>query len=204
MAGTRKPYIGPSESQSIANAKATDRPHLDAYWRSKDRRRADPPTNVDGLVAWFREQWELEMPDRLHARGVWSDSVTSRERQEGIQPQGGSLLGSPPLSGGMRQRLEGTAYAKDDDGDLIRPLAASLAALRRERRYGHDAVMAVAYSWWDWRSLIGRTFYRTERDGARVLVMKMPEDILEMVLKSSLERLWWLLAEREPHIRSVA
>jgi hypothetical protein len=64
--------------------------------------------------------------------------------------------------------------------------------------------MAVAYSGWDWRSLIGRPFYRTHRDGSRTLVMALPEDVLETVLRSSLERLWWLLAEREPHIRSVA
>lgn len=204
MSMTVRDRQGLSESQAIANAQATDRPHLSDYWRSRDRRRKAPPSNVDGLVAWYREQWELELPQALHAHGVWTDSVTGEERAKGMEPQGGSILGSPRLSGSMRVYTEASPYLRDDEGDLVRPLAASMAALRRERRYSHDLVRAVAYSHFDWRSLIGKPFYRREADGSRTLVMAMPEDVMETLLVATLTRLWQLLAEREPHISSAA
>lgn len=231
--------IGPSESQSVAmttHAPQTDRPHIADHWRSREKRRAQPPTNVDALVAWFAQQYAMEIPDRLHGTEPWADHGTlarevtyfDRERGErvtevkpGREGEGGSLLGSPK-DAGLIPYVDGPPHLRDDEGDLVRPMRSAMAALRHERKHGHDALVAIASFGFDWRKLIDRPFYRKEHrhgagpwcscsriaaddltDSRHVLVMQMPADILEDVLTRGLTRLWWLLAEREPHIREV-
>lgn len=239
--GTRGVYIGPSESQAIAeaNARANDakeRPHLDAHWRSRTKRREQPPANVDALVAWFAEHYAFEVPDRLHGVEPWADHGTPprevsyidrqtrelvREVRPGREGEGGSLLGSPK-DAGLIPYVDSGPNLRDDEGDLVRPMRSALAAFRHERRYAHDALIAVASFGFDWRKLIDRPFHRREHrhgtgpwcscsrhtaddvtEGRHVLMMQMPEDVLTAVLVSGLSRLWWLLAEREPHIREV-
>lgn len=234
---SRRPYIGPSEAQSAAEASRkptkvvpqTDRPYLEQNWSSRSRRRNvnDPPSNVDAFVAWFGEQWRLEMPEALHGSAMWVDRVSNSERQQGVEPVGGSLTGSLTYDAAFRMRLEEAPDIRDRDADLIRPLAASLSALKRAVPKQHDLLMAVAYAYFDWRSLIGKGFYVREHvhgqqgvesphwcvcprgqqadvtAARRTLVMALPEDVMEAVLMSALTRLWWLLVAREPYIRAV-
>lgn len=237
---SRKPYIGVSEAQSAAEAQAprgkptraapqTDRPYLEQNWETRSRRRNvnEPPTNVDAFVAWFGEQWKLEMPTALHGAAMWVDRVSSSERQQGVEPVGGSLTGSLTYDAAFRMRLEEAPDIRDRDADLIRPLAASLSALKRAVPRQHDLLMAIAYAYFDWRSLIGKGFYIRQHihgqqkpdetvwcvcarskdaditESRRTLVMALPADVMEAVLMSALTRLWWLLVAREPYIRAV-
>lgn len=226
------PRIGPSEAQSIAIAQR-DLPHLDDHRRSRTRRRPDaPPTNVDALVAWFAAGYQDEVPDRLHGKDVWADhgkparEVIDRETGErawlpAIEGVGGSELGSP-RDAGLIPYLDAPPHLRDDEGDLVRPMRSAMAAFRRERTWTGGLLLVLAEAGFAWRSLIDKAVYRAEHrhgegtwcrcprrdaddvtDSRRVVVMALPADVLEHTLVSALTRLWWLVAERETHIRSV-
>lgn len=235
----RRGDIGPSESQSqaMASAPPTDRPHLVQHWRSREKRRpAGPPTNVDALVAWFAEHYAMEVPDRLHGIEPWADHGTLprevtyvdrethqlvREVKPGREGEGGSLLGSPK-DAGLIPYVDSGPNLRDDEGDLVRPMRSALAAYRREKLYGHSLLMILAEHGFAWERLIDKAVYRKEHrhgdgpwcacsrgaaedvsDSRHIIVMALPRDILEDVLTRGLTRLWWLLSEREPHIREV-
>ena len=57
-------------------------------------RKGQRPKGFGPLLTWFSEVWAAELPERLHARGVWRDRLSKREADDGAQPVGGSLLGS--------------------------------------------------------------------------------------------------------------
>lgn len=227
---------GPSEAQSAA-LYDRDRPHLDAHWRSRKRRKPDgPPTNVDSLVAWFAQHYALEVPDRLHGVEPWADHGTHprevsfvdrttgelvREVKPGREGEGGSLLGSPK-DAGLIPYVDSGPNLRDDEGDLVRPMRSALAAFRRERHHGHSLLMLLAENGFAWEKLIDKGVYRREHrhgtgpwcycprregdditDSRHMLVMAMPREQLEDTLVRGLTRLWWLLSEREPHIREV-
>lgn len=233
--GSRGVYIGPSEAQSAALAER-DRPFGGENARSRRRRFDQPPGTVDGLVAWFAAEYTALIPDRLHGTATWADHgrpprevmVTNRETHErervvlpAVEGVGGSLLGSPS-DAGLVPYLDAPPHARDDEGDLVRPLRSAMAALRRERLWGHSLLVILASSGFAWRQLAGKAVYQREHrhgtgpwcrcpdregddvtDSRRIVMMALPEDVLEDALVRNLTRLWWLLSEREPHVREV-
>lgn len=144
-----------------------------------------------------------------------------REVKPGREGEGGSLLGSPK-DAGLIPYVDSGPNLRDDEGDLVRPMRSALAAFRRERMWCHSLLMLIAENGFAWRKVIDKSIYRREHrhgdgpwcrcsraeaedvtDSRHVIVMALPEDVLETVLVSGLTRLWWLLSEREPHIREV-
>lgn len=140
-----------------------------------------------------------------------------------IEGVGGSLLGSPK-DAGLVPYLDGPPHLRDDEGDLVRPMRSALAALRHERYWSYSVVMAVAILGFDWRRLVDKPFHQDQHrhgdaatwcprtgcrqhddvtDRRRIIVLTMPEGVLEDVLSAALTRLWWLLAAREPRVREV-
>lgn len=102
--------------------------------RSQRRKMARPRN----LLAWFLTAFREEMPDRLHTRGVWRDRVNAGEAQNGIEPVGGSLLGTPRTSDPFRAFIEddpfGTEVAEYEGHKDLRthyrtPMRAALARL---------------------------------------------------------------------------
>lgn len=83
-----------------------DTPYAEEHTSSKVRKMARPKD----LLGWFLEQYRAEPPDDLHSRGVWRDRVTADEAQNGVQPVGGSVLGTPRTSEGFRSWLEDSPF----------------------------------------------------------------------------------------------
>lgn len=80
------------------------------------------PHSLPQLLGWAREQWSLEVPDRLHAGGVWRDY--------GAAASGGSALGTPRYADPFRAYLENSAFETDgDDPTYLRPMHAALARI---------------------------------------------------------------------------
>jgi hypothetical protein len=89
------------------------------------------------LLAWFLTGFRDELPDRLHTRGVWRDSVR-RGDVDGYAPVGGSHLGSPRQADPFRAFIEddpfGTEAAEYEGHKDVRnhyrtPMRAALARL---------------------------------------------------------------------------
>lgn len=87
---------------------------------------ARPPKGLTDLLTWFRAEWEAEIPDALHVRGVWHDSEAS------------SALGAPALAPDFSSYMMGSPYATDYDPRLdtwtrgsvrLRPMHAVLAEM---------------------------------------------------------------------------
>ena len=106
--------------------------------------RMAPPKD---LLAWYLAEYRDELPERLHGRGVWADRATEHEREAGIRPTGGSLLGTPAYAEGFRRLLEdhpkAIEYAEHDgqrtsEGHYRTPLRAALADLAGHRRSEAD------------------------------------------------------------------
>lgn len=73
--------------------------------RASIRRKAIKPKD---LLGWFLVGFRAEIPERLHASGVWRDYVRQDEDRRG---EGGSLLGTPRTADAFR------AYLEDDPED---------------------------------------------------------------------------------------
>jgi hypothetical protein len=63
---------------------------------------AHEPRDLRELLAWFRREWDREVPRRVHERGVEPDSA----------------IGSPRLAGAFRSYLMGSPFATDHDDRL--------------------------------------------------------------------------------------
>lgn len=119
--------------------------------QSRKARLMAPPKD---LMRWFLEAYREEMPDRMHAAGVWRDTVNSGERQNRIDPVGGSLIGTPQADGRFRILTEGSAFSteiaeyeghKDLHAHYAFPLRAAIARLAgREPTTGRYGFMAHA------------------------------------------------------------
>jgi len=100
----RVPHIGPSESQSIAEAQArtvAPFPGRSPRYRS-----------VSQALAWFRAEWQASLPQRIHEG--WSS----------VEPD--DALGAPAFTQRfLRYLLAG------DDGQQRDPLRSALARMRR-------------------------------------------------------------------------
>lgn len=125
-----------------------DTPYHDDNARSKRAKMARPKD----LLAWFLTGLREETPDRLHTAGVWRDAKEQSD-DDGYEPVGGSLLGSPRVADPFRTFLH-DAFEKQvaeyeghkELGKHYRtPMRAALARLNgrdsctfAERRAGHQ------------------------------------------------------------------
>lgn len=73
-----------------------------------------------GLLRWFVCAWAAEMPDRIHAGGVWHDRRMSGD-PEGYQPVGGSLIGSPQDAAPFVSVVYGSAFRLEHPESEGRP-----------------------------------------------------------------------------------
>jgi hypothetical protein len=83
-----------------------DAPYADDNARSKRAKMARPKD----LLAYFLPMFRQEMEVRMHSRGVWSDRLSGSEKRDGIEPVGGSHLGSPDQPAEVRAILEGEYF----------------------------------------------------------------------------------------------
>lgn len=126
-----------------------DQPYADAKRASVARRMADAatePRNLAEYLAWFRREWEAEVPRRIHERGV--------------EPQ--SALGSPRLHGAFRAYMDGHPTATDYDprldlderGAMRRyPVHAALAQMRRRWPLSAHYLFAIAWTGAEWQDV---------------------------------------------------
>ncbi len=112
---------------------------------TSERRRKRVPHTFPALLAWFTAGFEEEMPERIHARGVWVgrpprmvERLIDGKRRwvpaEDIPPEltGGSALGAPRENEGMRQLIENSPRQSAGDGleeHYVRPMRAALSRL---------------------------------------------------------------------------
>lgn len=172
-----------------------DQPYIGDHIASKARRMA-PPKN---LLGWFLDAFRAEMPDELHAGGVWREWVTEDHRHTG----GGSLLGAPRYADPFRRFLEERPTAteaaeyeghRDLSAHYIFPLRAALARLAGR---GPDTAESP---------FMARCLYRTAlRDGdwdAACASLGIPEPVRRVYIAAALHRLWTRF-EIEPQPYSV-
>lgn len=127
------------------------------YAYEADRRKAQLmriPRNLEELLAWFTKAYREEMPEALHAGGLWRDRVSPGEDAKGIAAMGGSLLGTPRTAEGFRRLTEDGPFTmetaeyeghKDRSDHYTFPLRAALARLAgRERATDQHGFMAYA------------------------------------------------------------
>jgi len=87
---------------------------------------AREPRRLEDLIRWYRQEWEREIPTRIHQRGVEPDSA----------------LGAPVLAGAFRAYLHGSPFATDHDDRLDATMAGAT------RRYPiHAALCVMGHSW---------------------------------------------------------
>lgn len=187
-----------TKEQRLAERRERDR--LTVEHAASLARRAERPRN---LLLWFLEAFRAECPAELHAGGVWRDRVSAGEAEDGIQPVGGSLLGSPRLEEGFRRFIEDGAFVteraeleghQDHAPHYVTPLRAALARLAGR---GPDA---------DPRVFMSRVLYRTALlDGdwpAACASMGIIEPVAGVYIQEALRRLWdryWVEPRPRPY-----
>lgn len=143
--------------------------------------RGAEPRSLAALIRWFEPRWAGETPTRIHARGVW------RARPDEDTPTlqvGGSLIGSPQLSGDFRRLIENSACEIDrETGAFVRPCRAALFRLGVRKPRTADRVGRLARGGWDPTAI------------ARAEGLD-PEDA-EVLIREGL-RLWWREYEERP------
>ncbi len=162
---------------------------------------ASRPRDFGTYLRWFLAAWAEELPDRLHARGVWRDY--------GRDAVGGSTLGSPRLHDAFRSYIEGSPYQTDYDPRLdadernavyVRPMHRALCRMTGgyigplhehmpTSTFMAHALFALACSGGDWRT-IGLRF-------------AMPAQVAGPYFEEALRRLWNEY-ERLPEARAIA
>lgn len=110
------------------------RPHAAEHLASVERKAVQPPNSLSALMQWFLKAWGEEMPDALHAAGVWFGGPKENGQPVTKELQGGSLIGTPRFAGQFAHYLFESDYSKDEDGYYIRPLRQALAWMRHQRR----------------------------------------------------------------------
>lgn len=161
-------------------------PYARDHRRSLERRMdvGVMPKDLNGLLRWFEEQWSLETPDALHARGVWRDRVSRGEAEQGITPVGGSDSGAPAYHEPFRRRLENSPSETDQDGYYVRPLASALSRIARNGKpLMTRTLLAVGMAGFDWRKVADHGH--------------LPHEMFEVYVKEALIRLWRELREQK-------
>jgi hypothetical protein len=108
-----------SKARDAATARELrDRPFAGEN-RASVARQMIQPKGYEALLRWFIEGFRAEMPEALHAAGVWrarKPSVDADGRPREVVPgehMGGSLLGAPRLADGFRSLLEDSPFATE-------------------------------------------------------------------------------------------
>lgn len=115
------------------------------------------PRDLSGLLRWYAEGWDAEVPVALHRSEVWRDHGTDAE--------GGSRLGSPALTDPFRRYMRAAVEVpsqSDEDGWYLLPMHAALARLGRRWPLTARVLFAVAQSGYDWRGVGTRLHYADE------------------------------------------
>ena len=116
-----------------------------------------------GLIRWFVSAWVAEMPDRIHARGVWHDQRMSGD-PEGYVPVGGSLIGAPQDNVVFMSVVYGSPFRLEhpqSDGrpevgeTYASPMRATIAHLERNPRHTLKAawLRALGRCGGDWQTV---------------------------------------------------
>ena len=163
-----------------------DEPYTDAHRTSVARgmERGKMPRTLAGLVHWFVIGMRAETPEKLHRSELWRDQVTVGEREVGIQPVGGSHLGSLAYSAGFRAILEGSPSALDEDGYYRSPIRAALSRIERRQPLMARILFAISMAEGDWRKVADTLGY--------------PDEMVEVYAEAALRKLW-----NETHERST-
>lgn len=171
-----------------------DRPYSADAAASKARKMARPKD----LLGWFLEGFRAEVPSRLHTTGVWRDA-RRRGDDEGYDPVGGSVIGSPRMSDPFRAFIEddpfGVEVAEYEGHKDIRthyrtPMRAAIARLAGR---GPDT---------DPYPFMARALYRTAlRDGdwdSALASLGIIEPVRRPYLEAALHRLYDRYHEEPP------
>ena len=147
------------------------------------------PRTTGGLVAWFMEQVALELPERLHKGEVWRDENTRAESVDGRRTTGGSVLGSPAWSGGMKLRLQAPSWATDEDGFYLMPVQAALVRYAQ----GDDRHAARPF-----HARILRNLARREGDWHGIAdAACCPRELFEDIVRTALTELWSIFVTQD-------
>ena len=96
------------------------------------------PSSLSALLAWYREEVDAAIPQRIHSRDTADD-------------------GAPEWHGAFRTWLTAHPAAEDRDGQLLRPLLYWVWRMPTQRQWFLKRLIAVDFDWrWAARlSLIG-------------------------------------------------
>lgn len=135
------------------------------YTAESERRRLQLMAPPKDMLRWFLDAYREEMPERIHAAGLWRDRVTGSEAEAGVKATGGSALGTPQSDPRFRLLTEASPFSletaeyeghKDRSDHYTFPIRAALARLAgREpitKRWGFmaHALLTVARHDGDW------------------------------------------------------
>ena len=149
--------------------------HVDSIARAAERGRK--PRDLGEYLTWFSRAWHAEMPSVVHTAAVWSDRVSIAEQDAGLQPAGGSRLGSRRLAEAFRRLMENSPWETEHavldgieqvDEHYVRPVHAALARLAHRRPLCARWLAMLAAADFDWRSLVARRGW-SEEEGALFL-----------------------------------
>ena len=145
-------------------------PHRRDFDASMDRRAGQGvmPKGLSGLLRWYSEGWDAEVPMALHKSDVWRD--------HGTHAEGGSRLGSPAHADPFRRYMELMPSQTDEDGWYALPMHAALARLAGRWPLTARTLFAVAQGGYDWRGVAERMHYAAE--------------VFVLFLEQALSRLW--------------
>lgn len=99
------------------------------------RRKAAKPKD---LLGWFLAGFRAEIPEHLHAAGVWRDEKRRSDAGD-YDPVGGSLIGTPRASDPFRAYLESDPL---DETELARLTDAGVTVVDQAYRFPMRAALA--------------------------------------------------------------
>jgi len=167
-----------SDSQGNAEAAAKSA-YRNEYHQSRPLRLR--PRGLIDLLHWFEAEWHDQAPDDLHRFDVWREYVNANEQWKRLG--GGSRLGTPAWSEGMRRLLE-APKSQDTDGWYVHPLAAAMRTIERRDGYMATFLRAVA--------LAG---FSVSPVGLRC---GLPESVTMIYANEALDRLWKAYRDEAP------
>jgi hypothetical protein len=171
------------------------------------RRKAAKPKD---MLGWFVIGFRAELPEQLHASGVWRDYVHDDEDRIG---EGGSLLGTPRTADAFRAYLEGDPLL---ELEMARLTEAGVTVAEEAYRFPMRAALARLAGRGhrdDPFPFMGRCLFRTAcMDGDWDVACRSmginPRPVRWPYMVAALDRLWDRYAEEPParyyHDKGVA